>query len=183
MKASFQLLSRLCLFFAAVLTIEVTRSDEINRDARIQTALTLRILKFVTWPSSAPLNRLGNLHLCTVGKSPVIDALSVQLGLLYNNQPVVVREVASDAALTAFRDCDALYLSVGSARDQMQLLSRLAELPVVTLAEAENFIAMGGVFQFRRLENKYVFDVNLSKARALNIKIASPLLTLAAEVR
>ena len=172
-----------CLLLFALFFSSTAQSNDVNRDARIQTALTLRILKFVTWPSSAAITRTGTLHLCTVGRSPVVSALNVQVGMLYNNRPIVVHSLSQDATIVSFRDCDALYVSIPNELDQAYFLTRLAELPIVTIAEGDGFIAIGGMFQFRRFENKYIFDVSLSKARAVEIKIGAPLLSLASEVR
>lgn len=157
-------------------------ANEVDRDARIKAALTVRIIKFVTWPPHAPASKVGSVRLCTVGQSPVTAALAGQPEAQHANQGMTVLPITHDAPMDVVKTCDALYSTLTNEREWSGLLTRLAGLPVLTIGSSHNFVNSGGIIQLRRFENRYVFDTNLSGAKALGLKISSPLLSLSAQV-
>lgn len=157
-------------------------ANEVDRDARIQAALTIRILKFITWPPHAIVNKAGTVRLCTVGQSPVTAALATQSGGEPANFGVTVLSITHDAPVDVLKTCDAMYSSLTNEREWSGLLARLSGLPVLTIGTHNNFVNSGGIIQLRRFENRYVFDINLSEAKGLGLKISSPLLSLSAQV-
>jgi hypothetical protein len=157
-------------------------ANEVDRDARIQAALTMRILKFITWPPHAPVSKGGAVRLCTVGHSAVTVALVAQPEAQRANQGVTVQSISNNAPLDVIKTCDAVYSTLINERESDSLMAKLSGLPILTVGSIDNFINSGGIIQLRRFENRFVFDTNLSGAKALGLKISSPLLSLSAQV-
>lgn len=157
-------------------------ANEVDRDARIQAALTIRILKFITWPPHASVSKAGTVRLCTVGQSPVTASLISLSETQAVNLGVTVLPITHDAPVEVLKTCDAMYSTLTNDREWSGLLARLSGLPVLTIGTHNNFVNLGGIIQLRRFENRYVFDTNLSGAKALGLKISSPLLSLSAQV-
>ena len=158
------------------------RANEVDRDARIQAGLTMRILKFITWPPHASVSKVGSLRLCTAGHSAVTAVLAAQPEALLANQGVTVQVISHDAPMDVIKRCDAVYSALTNERELVGLMAKLSGLPVLSLGSLDNFVSLGGIIQLRRFENRYVFDTNLSGAKALGLKISSPLLSLSAQV-
>jgi hypothetical protein len=80
------------------------------------------------------------------------------------------------------RSCQLLFIGKSGLKDTPGILADLGTSPVVTVGEDPNFIQSGGIIGFNLEDNRIRFEINLTVAQRLRIKISSHLLGLASNV-
>ncbi len=146
---------------------------------RIKAAFVYNFAKFVEWPAGAFKNATDPIAICVLG-NPFGDRLEATVrGKQIDQRRVVVREVSS-AADTA--GCHILFVS-GSVRRLADVLERVHTAPILTVGDAANFSADGGVIGFKLENDKVRLEVNTCAAERAGLRISSRLLSLATIVK
>jgi len=81
------------------------------------------------------------------------------------------------------KDCHVLFISRSEQSQTAQILKSLAGLNILTVGDTEEFLAEGGVINFRMQDDKVRFEVNVGTAKREELKISSELLNLAITVQ
>lgn len=89
--------------------------------------------------------------------------------------------VLQPVSTTALEQCHILYLA--AERDHQQLLTDIAEKPVLTIADHEGFLRRGGGIELLSENNRIRFDINLQRIKGSGLDISSRLLHLARKVQ
>jgi hypothetical protein len=76
-----------------------------------------------------------------------------------------------------------LYLSRIADRALAATLARVAAMPVLTVGEQEHFTQLGGIIRVYPEGNRLRFEVNMTHALGVRLKISSRVLDLARLVR
>ena len=111
------------------------------------------------------------------------DGLATSLrtmGKLGNGRDVAVRSLGEGESLG---QCQVLYFSGISDRVAAATLARVSTLPVLTVGEQEHFTRLGGIIRVYQEGNRLRFDVDVSHASAVRLKISSRVLNLARLVK
>ena len=77
------------------------------------------------------------------------------------------------------RGCHILYVSGVTSGQATLLVAGLRDLPVLTISDAEGFMALGGIAQFFFEHGRLRFSVDLGSAKRARLQISSRLLALA----
>jgi len=75
-----------------------------------------------------------------------------------------------------------LFIRKSSVSTTSAILTTLGQAPIVTVGEEDDFVREGGMIGFSLEDNRIRFEINLTAARRLHIKISSRLLGLATNV-
>lgn len=144
----------------------------------IKAAYLFKFVGYVEWPPQA----LGNAPLA-IGVLES-DAMTEELARVANGRSsggrtVAVRRLERGDPLTGLH-----VVFVGrSARDALARVLRAAQgRPLLTVTEADEGLAAGGMINFVVVEQKVRFDVALAPADAVSLKISSRLLAVARRV-
>lgn len=143
----------------------------------LKAVLLFKIAKFVRWPESAFASRSDPLQVCVIGVDPFGSLLDAIEGQSVQAHPVVVHRYPEAGAGAA--GCHVAFLA-GSRADALGPgLRALAGRPVLTVGDATDFAAAGGVVGMRTDAGKLRFEVNTAAAAAHGLEISAQLLQLA----
>lgn len=146
-------------------------------EATIKAAFMANVVQFTEWPEkNSPTSRV---HLCVTGRSPTADALigldgQTAFGRTFSTS---VRKRPAEAL-----DCHVLFLAETSSRPPAEWIHELADRPILTVSEVDEFALMGGVIGLYRDGNRVAFDVSISAMHRANLRISAHLLKLARNI-
>ncbi len=142
-------------------------------EAALKAAYVYNFILFAHWPYLPG----DAIHLCVLARGGVeaellrLDGREVQGG-----RSLMVRSVKPGEP---FAGCQVLFLDEGNRRVLDTLLYRLIDLPVLTVADGAGFVDKGVMIEMRRVEQRVVFDVNLTAARRVSLDFSPRMLRLA----
>jgi hypothetical protein len=149
-----------------------------STEYRIKAAFLYNFTSFVTWPED--LAGGSEFTLCVFGNDPFGDLLDKLAGKPVKDKQLAVRRLDSLALLD---QCKLVFISE-MPNDQIgAALSLLHDLPVLTVSDMRGFTELGGIIEFRIIENKVRFDINVNAAESSGLSISSKLLSLATRFR
>jgi len=143
---------------------------------QIKSAYVLNFIKFVDWPAGAGDARVA---LCVMGNAPLGGALSSLDGRKAGAREIHVEHVKYDDDL---KGCQVLYIGESEQRRVTAIIRALADSPVLTISDIENFAQRGGTIGLVSHENRIVFEVNLASARSGKLFLSGQMLNLATHV-
>lgn len=164
----------------ALLGTLLTTASRAQADAaseyRVKAALMYRIAKFVTWPN----HHDNNLGLCVLGADPFGASLDALESLTVRDDDVRVYRKINLRDID--KDCAVVFISE-SERSRIDIvLSRLAGLPVLTIADFQGFAEQGGIIEFSRAAPRIGFRINVDASERAGLKISSQLLQVASDI-
>lgn len=157
----------------AVATGNVRADAATQREDQFKAAYVFNFVKFVEWPAAAG----DTLTICFVGGNGVYAALT--------NGIASKRAGARSLAAVQVTDtmpaprCEALYIEASKAANYLLP----ADPAVLTISDAANFTARGGMIGLFTENHRLRFVVNVQNANQAGLHISSDLLKLAADVQ
>jgi hypothetical protein len=91
-----------------------------------------------------------------------------------------LRYVDGPQALTG---CHVLFVPAHAAGDRKQLMARAAALPILTVGDYPTFLNEGGIVELKMVGGRVRFEVDVSTASRVGLRLSSQLLQLALNVR
>ena len=152
-------------------------ADETQKtEYRIKTAFLYNFSRFIVWPQSALEDR-SEFSLCTLGDTLFKEQLETLIGKTVHNKAIVVKHFYQT---TDVLHCHLVF--IGKQEGLADTLWALREQPILTVSNADDFIEQGGIIQFKLVENKIRFRINVDAAKNAGLTISSKLLSLAINV-
>lgn len=145
---------------------------------RIKAAFLYNFTSFVTWPDE--LAGQAGFTLCVFGNDPFGNLLDKLAGKPVKNTRLAIRRLESLALLD---QCQLVFISEMSSDQLDPALALLHGLPVLTVSDMRGFTELGGIIEFRIIENRVRFDININAAESAGLSISSKLLSLATRFR
>lgn len=173
------LLSRLRLPAIAVLSaigllpIPAARADGAS-EAQLKAAYLVNFLKYVDWPAGS-----AGATICVYGRDNLIPHLRVYEGKSILGQEIRIRRVTQSDQLA---DCQELFIPDADGDQAVTLFKWIGRQSVLTISDSPSFIPQGGAITLTRVDNRLVFDVNMSAITRAGLKINPQMLRLAREV-
>jgi hypothetical protein len=149
-----------------------------STEYRIKAAFLYNFTSFVTWPEE-PAGQAG-FTLCVFGNDPFGNLLDRLAGKSVKNRQLVIRRLESLALLD---QCQLVFISELSGDQLAPALAVLHGLPVLTVSDRHGFTELGGIIEFRIIDNRVRFDINIHAAELAGLSISSKLLSLATRFR
>jgi hypothetical protein len=170
-----RVLTTLCL--AALLSIPASGQQVTEQD--LKAVFLYKFTNFVEWPASAE-HSAEPFRVCTVAAREITAIVERTM----KEESVNGRRVqtSSPESTEQARKCEVLFIGRTEMARAQPLLAAVRDLPVLTVGDADRFLAQGGVINFVREENRVRFEINLDNARRAGLTISSRLLRVAAKV-
>ncbi len=147
----------------------------------LKAAYLYNFAKFVEWPASFDGGE-GPIELC-IWSEDALDAPFAKIqGRSAQNREIHVKQFA---ALPESRlACHILFISQSPEHETVaEVMAALGDLPVLTVSDREDFVANGGMIEFKNVAQHIKFIVNIGASRTAGLTISAFLLQLALEVR
>jgi len=145
-----------------------------QREDQFKAAYVFNFVKFVAWPDAVAAD---TLTICFFGGDGVYAALinGIESKRVGNRSLAAVQVTDSMPAPR----CDALYIEASKAANYMLP----ADPAVLTISDAANFTARGGMIGLFTENHRLRFVINVRNASQAGLHISSDLLKLAADVQ
>jgi hypothetical protein len=139
-------------------------------ESAVKVAFIFNFLKFTQWPAATFSSDRDPIVLCVLGGSDLDGPLDTLRNRTVQNRSIQVRQISADGGGT----CHVSYFgaNVSSAIAQRKP-------PTVTIGDAPNFAAKGGMINFFRASGRLRFEINPQAAREGQIYFSADLLSLA----
>jgi YfiR/HmsC-like len=166
------------LTVAALLLPPAVTAEDSAPEAALKAAFIYNFTKFVDWPPTLPANEL---RICTVGVSPVTEALATFDGRTTMSRALTIQSAMKIGNLQL---CQLVYITDSSTSHRVaEVISELGSNPVLTVSDRDDFLDQGGMIAITRTADRLRFEVDLPSIQAAKLKIAAPLLRMAKTVR
>ena len=153
-----------------------TTSDEY----KLKAAYLFNFAKYVEWPAARLPAPDSPIVIGVLGADPFGDRLDRTVrGRTIGRHPVVVRR---GRHLEDLAGCHMLFVGRGESARARQIAEMLRESPVLTVGEASDFVATGGMIWLGRAGDAVEFDVNLDAVRQAGLAIGARMLASARDV-
>jgi hypothetical protein len=164
----------IALLAALVLATANVHADDVQRrEDQFKAAYLFNFVKFVEWPASAPVD---TLTVCFLGGKGVHDALATGIDAKrVGARKLIARQLKRP---TTVDSCDVLYADAASVD-----LSLAVGLPVLTVSDAPQFAAKGGMIELFTENHRLRFVINVAHVHNAGLRMSSDLLKLAARVQ
>ncbi|HKW67293.1 MAG TPA: YfiR family protein [Terriglobales bacterium] len=172
-------MARRILIAACLLALAMTAAAQSPRapEYQVKAAFLYNFAKFVEWPSPAFPGSSAPFRICVLGRDPFGDVLTnVVQGKSISGHAILSMHLQSPAEA---RSCHVLFLSQSDPETLKQGLDRLRGLPILTVGESADFLALGGMINFVLEEDRVRFEINLEAAERHRLKLSSKLLAVA----
>ena len=165
-------------FIAIALIIPLVYGEQAPTDEyRVKAAFLFNFARFVEWPAWAFQGQNDPLAIGLLGPNRLGSLLEETVrGKTSGNRSLVVREVANaqDAS-----KCHILFITLEDRRRVRSVLEELKGSSVLTVGEGEDFLANGGVVNFKIKDSRVRIEINPEAAERAQLRISSKLLSLA----
>lgn len=176
-RLSRSLVALTALFGLLLVPSRIVAAEAAPTEYQVKAAYLFNFVKYVEWPASAFHESASPFVIGVLGHDLFgADLDKTIAGRSINNRPIVVRRLAGDAEA---KQCHILFISTSEKARFEKILGTLQGLPILTVADTDPFLDLGGVIDFVTRDNKVRFRANLNSARANQLKISSRLLSVA----
>ncbi|MBU0909176.1 MAG: YfiR family protein [Proteobacteria bacterium] len=143
---------------------------------QVKAVFLLNFAKFTQWPAGAFANEQSSIVLGICGDDDFGDALNAIDGKTAKGRKLVIRKLGKGGNL---QGCHILFISSSEKWRLQQILSELADQPVLTVGDMDHFAEQGGIISLRNEGKKIRLTINLASAQRADLKISSQLLNIA----
>ena len=143
-------------------------------ESQLKAAYLVNFLKYVEWPGPP-----ATMTICLLGRTGLESHLAPYEGRSINGRELRVRRVANREQAT---DCQELFVPESEEARAAEALAWVAGKPVLTVGEAEDFLAKGGGIVLVAAEGRIQFELSQDAVKRAGLKVDSPMLRLARRV-
>jgi hypothetical protein len=168
---------RLALLALVAAIGHVRAEDPVADEYPVKAAFLFNFAKFVEWPADAFKGHDDPFAICVIGQNPFGRALEdLVRDKTVANRGFVVRAVSSAQQAT---NCHIVFVTASERKRFHSLLAELKGHSILTVGEAEDFVANGGVINFKLKDARVRIEVDTGAAERAKLRISSKLLSLA----
>ena len=171
-----QVMRALLLILLSLAPATATADNASHTEQRIKAAFLYNFSRFVVWPDTALRDRT-EFSLCTLGNTLIEEQLDTLNGKTVHSKTLVIKRLNKPEDTL---NCQLVFIGQTDRFDET--LRMLKEQPVLTVSDTPAFTEKGGMIQFKLVDNKVRFRINVDAARTAGLEISSKLLSLAISV-
>jgi hypothetical protein len=146
---------------------------------RVEAAFLRNFARYVVWPPYAFSEDGTPWHIGILGPDPFRDFLeSTFSGRTEQGRPF---EIFRADRLDELPRCHIVYIAFHDAAKRRAVLKQLKDKPVLTVAEAPDFLREGGIIRFQ-VADRVKMSVNLDQARSASLSIQTKMLEVSDQV-
>ena len=143
----------------------------------VKAAFLFNFAKFVEWPADAFRGNDDPFAICVMGQNPFGSALEDTVrDKTVANRGFVVRGVSNAQQASK---CQIVFVTASERKRFHSLLEELRGHSILTVGEAEDFTANGGVINFKLKDARVRIEIDTGAAERAKLRISSKLLSLA----
>jgi hypothetical protein len=157
------------LAFVLVAAI-ASMGQAVSLEYRVKAAYLFNFARFVEWPADA---QAGPLTICVAGRAVFGDVLDETL----RGETIDGRGVVAKVLLEPEPGCHVLFVPRGATATAY--IRAAQGHPVLTVGEAPDFLALGGIANFILEGNNVRFEIDAAAADRAGLRVSSRLLRLA----
>jgi hypothetical protein len=147
----------------------------------VKAAFLYKFLGYIEFPPGTFADASAPFVIGLVGADDMAAELArIVAGRTVNGRPIAVRSLKDNEAPAGVH---VLFVAAADTGKLARLQKLVPQQPMLTVTEVENGLALGGVINFRIVDERVRFDVALGAAERDNVKLSSRLLTVAHQVR
>ncbi len=148
---------------------------------QLKAVFLFNFAKFVEWPPRVFGNPQDPITICVAGANPFGSSLSDEArGKTVANRPISIRLVSNPPEA---RICQILFFPASERKRERGFLEALQGSSVLTVGDADDFTAHGGIVQFRLVDTRIHMEIIIEAAERAGLRISSKLLSLADPAR
>jgi hypothetical protein len=172
-------LTRLGLIAAWVSCLTAGTDAQRPRDEYdVKAAYLVKLGSFVEYPR---VRDPKAFHVCVAGPDPFGSRLAREAsGLTIDGRPIATRRLSHPRE---GRTCDVLFVARSATGDVAGTLAAVEGESVLTVSDAPQFTALGGMVQFVSRSGTVRFEVNLQPVQQSGLMVSSELVRHASSVR
>ncbi|HXW16994.1 MAG TPA: YfiR family protein [Candidatus Acidoferrales bacterium] len=147
---------------------------------RVKAAFLYHFAQLIEWPSDPPGDPKSAFLVCTLGADPFHGDLENTIGgKSIGKRTIQIKHFKQPQEAS---DCEILFIARTENQRLRAILGALADAPILSVGEADDFVQQGGTIGFFLEDSKIRFDINLGAANHSGLQISSRLLLLAKNV-
>jgi hypothetical protein len=160
-----------------VTNLSLVAQAPLSREYELKAIFLYNFAQFVDWPPAAFAGSETPLVIGVVGKNPFGARLKdIVSGEKVNGHDVTVQYYDDAQDIGA---CHILFINLSESHKREEVLALVKGRNILTVSDAQEFPAEGGMIRLFTRDNKIRFEVNLEASRAAGLTISSKLLRLA----
>ena len=137
----------------------------------VKAAFLFNFAKFVEWPADAFKGPEDPIAICVLGQNPFGSALEdVVRNKTVANRAFVVREVSNAQQASK---CQIVFVTASERKRFRSLLEELKGHSILTVGEAEDFTANGGIINFKLKDARVRIEIDAGAADRAGLRISS----------
>jgi hypothetical protein len=144
----------------------------------LKTAFIYNFAKFVEWPDSA-FRKKDEFCIASLGRSPIDRELAALSGKTVQGRSIVITQISTPEEAN---NCQVVFISRSELVRFDSILESLRNMPVLTIADRDDFCMNGGMLSLVNEGGKIVFDVNIKAVQRSRLKPNLQLLRLARKI-
>ena len=153
------------------------QGNDVPQEYLVKAKYLLNIPLFTEMPSQT---KIGTSYtICLIGDTPLESVLELSKGKLIKNRPLKVRNVMN---LDQADSCQMLFIASSERYRLQTLLPEAHRRGILTISDMRDFARLGGMISLLVVDNRVIFDLNLSTANKASISFSSHLLKLARDI-
>ena len=167
----------LALLAMAATAPHVQAQGTVADEYQVKAAFLFNFAKFVEWPADAFKAADDPIAICVLGQDPFSGGLEdLVRDKTVAGRPFVVRQVASIPQATK---CQIVFVTASERKRVRSILDELKGHSILTVGEAEDFTASGGIINFKLKDARVRIEIDPGAAERVKLRISSKLLSLA----
>jgi hypothetical protein len=145
-----------------------------SKEYQVKAVFLFNFAQFVDWPPAAFTEDSAPLAICVLGNDPFGSYLDdIVRGEQVNSRRLTVQRFRAPEEI---KSCQVLFVSRSESRNLEKTLASAREMDALTVSDADDFAARGGMIQLATESGKIRIKINLSAAKASSLIISSKLL-------
>jgi uncharacterized protein DUF4154 len=144
---------------------------------QVKAVFLFNFTKFIEWPTKALGRPERPFSICLLGQDRLGDDLDeLARSSTVQGRRIAVRRLARGDDVTR---CHILFISASEHDHLATVLDKVADWPIFTVGEVEDFTRQGGSLRFFLLEGTVRFEINLKATARAGLKVNARLLKIA----
>jgi hypothetical protein len=145
-------------------------------ESEVKAAFLYNFAKFVEWPAQAFSSETAPIQVAVLGDEEFTAKLKTLLSdkKAHGRSFDVKRIMNPQEAKT----CQIVFVPASESRRAFPVIEATRKLPILTVGESDQFIALGGMINFVFEDNQLRFEINPEPAETAKLQISSKLLRL-----
>ncbi len=167
--------------FSLLATLKIVGISEVfagsNQEYEVKAVFLFNFTNFIRWPENV-LSSTSTIKLCLVGEDSFEGTLdSVVSNERNTKHPVIVQKTSFPR--DDLSSCHILFVSRSEQDNYSKIFASLAQKPVLTVGETDDFLEQGGMIEFYLQERRVRLSIALPKLRSAQLNANANLLKVA----